>query len=188
MKKIYSLFLLMGMLFCMFSAVTYAAGFQTMTDTSLSLYKTNEADKSVPYSEGINKIIIRIHKVSDATDELLVYKDQVILYKQQMSHDWSYRIYQLKNSGDGRFFYVINSNKENWLMGYDTVKNKWQVYASSADFYNSVQGNPWIRERNGDIILSFHDMGKENPTQEYRLIWDSRSNWFGYEDLGPHSN
>jgi hypothetical protein len=124
-KKIYRLFLLMEMMFCMFSTVAYAAGFQTITDTSLSLYKTNEIDKSILYSEGINKIIIRIHKVSDATDELIVYKDQMILYQKQMPHDWSYRIYQLKNSGDGRFFYVINSNKENWLMGYDTVKNRW---------------------------------------------------------------
>lgn len=184
MKKTINWFLLLGILLCMFSAVTYAAGFQTVADISLPLYKANETDKRVSYSEGIHQITIRIHKISESTDEMIVYKDQMPMYQKQIQHDAAYRIYRLQDFANGRFFYAINSNKGNWLMGYDAEKNIWQVYISSTDFYNSVNGNPWLCEKNGDLILSFHAMGRENPTQKYRLFWNSRANWFGYEDLG----
>lgn len=188
MLKKYKILCLIGFIMVLFSNVVFAASFQTVADTFLSLYKVNEVDKSILYNEDMRKITIRIHKVATTTDEMLVYKDQTVIYQKEMPHNWSYRIYQLKNASDDRFVYAINSNKDHWLMGYDATKDKWQVYASSADFYNSVQGDPWIQEKHGDIILSFHDMGKDNPTQEYRLFWDTRSNWFGYEDLGIHSN
>lgn len=182
MVKIYKIFCLIGFIIVLFSNVVFASAFQTVTDDSLPIYKVS--DKSIQYNEGTRKIIIRIHKASTTTDEMLVYRNNTVIYQKTMSHNWSYRIYQLQDAADNRFVYLINSDQGCRLMGYDAVQDKWQLYASSSDFYNSVHATPWLQAKNGDIILSFQDPGKNNPAQKYRLFWDTRSNWFGYEDLG----
>lgn len=97
---------------------------------------------------------------------------------------YGYTVKLLKNTADGRQFFVIQSVERAWLLGYSSENAKIEIYVDSANYKHDLNKCPNIGTlNNGDLILSFED-STYPISYRYRFTWDKNSNWFAYSDLG----
>ena len=97
---------------------------------------------------------------------------------------YGYTVKLLKDTTDGRQFFVIQSVERAWLLGYSPENKKMEVYVDSLNYKHNPDKRPNIGTlNNGDLILSFEDSSYP-ISQRYRFTWDKNKNWFAYSDLG----
>lgn len=171
---------------CLWSEMTWAAGFQTLLDTNISLCQPSAGDKLAIYQDHTGELILRLRKKAEGKDEFFVYKDQQCIFQKELEHSDFYQIYKLRNLNDKRIFYVMNSAKENWLMGYDAKTKCWQLYVTGTELSIS-DGTKMFFENDGALLWTVHSEEKKALLQRYQLFWDEKANWFGYRayDVQP---
>ena len=95
-----------------------------------------------------------------------------------------YNTMQIRDDNTGKIFYTLSDNESPaYILGYDFGKNKVIQYIKSANYYSPNTGMKEIVVKNGELYLAFYPyLG--GGRLAYRLFWDPKANWFGYEDVG----
>lgn len=188
MKYVKILFLMVCMIFCM-TAVSFAGSFQ-VTETKSGTITSNGVSGSFT-ENGYDIQIAFVPSGSQMT--MYVGKDNDVIYKADFSYHKYLRIDQVYDSTYGKYAYIImcadnmdGSGGFVYLMGYDEVKDAWQLYVNPANYYNPFgsYADTHMYVSNGDIVLSYYLLSKHPQVQEYHFFWDNSSNWFGYRDYG----
>ena len=98
---------------------------------------------------------------------------------------------QIVDNATGKVFYTLSMDRWAFVIGYDFNKNKAVQYVKSDNYYSPYTGARDLIVRNGQLYLvskPFNEGGYSNPEYgaplAYRLFWDSKANWFGYENVG----
>jgi hypothetical protein len=121
------------------------------------------------------------------------------------SNKWKYKVtkgmsaypsthaMQIKDNATGLVFYTVNVGSYAFIVRYDSNKKKVIKYVSADNYYSPYTGDKKITVINGQLYLisyPFNEGGYSNPEHgypvAYRLFWDSKANWFGYEDVGSN--
>lgn len=150
--------------------------------------KNNEAsweEIATPYGN----MKLQMRKIPNASDEkrfhaIISLKGKRIFERDYPKVTWGYTFKIIKNTSDGRQFFVIQSIERAWLLGYAASTDKLETYVDSINYKHNYGTRPYIgTTQDGDLILSFEGPGY--PTsQRYRFTWDYYRDWFAYSDLG----
>ena len=148
---------------------------------------------TTPYGEMKFQMRKLWNSKTDNKMHVLVYlKDKKIYENYLPQVDYGYTFKAIKNSADNRQFFVLQSVERALLMGYSPENDKMEIYVDSMNYYHNFEAYPYIGTlKNGDLVLAFEqiNIGKNIPArQRYRFIWNKKSNWFAYVDLGFVNN
>ena len=148
---------------------------------------------TTPYGEMKFQMRKLWNSKTDNKMHVLVYlKDKKIYENYLPQVDYGYTFKAIKNSADNRQFFVLQSIERALLMGYSPENDKMEIYVDSMNYYHNFEAYPYIGTlKNGDLVLAFEqiNIGKNIPArQRYRFIWNKKSNWFAYVDLGFVNN
>ena len=148
---------------------------------------------NTPYGEMKFQMRKLWNSKTDNKMHVLVYlKDKKIYENYLPQVDYGYTFKAIKNSADNRQFFVLQSIERALLMGYSPENDKMEIYVDSMNYYHNFEAYPYIGTlKNGDLVLAFEqiNIGKNIPArQRYRFIWNKKSNWFAYVDLGFVNN
>lgn len=158
------------------------AAFKVLNDDSLNLHQYNVDRRE--YIVNHHKIEIEIRKMTNADDFLTITRDGRSIHNQRISHHWGHRVFRVKDISTQREFFILDMIKRSLLMGYDEENGKWNVYVDSDNYYNAVDGEPWISVISGNLYLTYQQEGIRTKEQVYHLEWDDNANWFNYIDEG----
>lgn len=119
------------------------------------------------------------------------------------SNQWKYKVtngmsayptsdaMQIRDNATGLVFYTVNVGSYAFIVRYDSNKKKVIRYVSADNYYSPYTGDKKITVINGQLYLisyPFNEAGWSNPEYgaplAYRLFWDPKANWFGYENVG----
>ncbi|MDO4203991.1 MAG: hypothetical protein Q4D07_05830 [Selenomonadaceae bacterium] len=92
-----------------------------------------------------------------------------------------YSISVYRHVEDDGIFLGLNTAQRVVLMGYDAKDKKLHKYIDSKDYKSPHPVPLMFVGKTGDLILAFSETGNKNPTV-YRLFWDPKARWFGYND------
>ncbi len=92
-----------------------------------------------------------------------------------------YSLTVYKHIDDDGLFLGLNTAQRVVLMGYDARDKKLHKYVDSKDYSSPHPVPLMFVGKTGDLVLAFSSKGNRNPTV-YRLFWDSKARWFGYND------
>ena len=140
---------------------------------------------STPYGE----MKFQFRKLANAGDDkrfhfIINLKEKRIFDAHYPKVPYGYTVKLLKNTADGRQFFVIQSVERAWLLGYSPENEKIETYVDSLNYKHDLNKRPNIGTlNNGDLILSFEDSNYP-ISYRYRFIWDKNKNLFAYSDLG----
>lgn len=187
MKYARILLLTVCTVFCL-TAISFASSFQTAQTQSGTI-----TGNGVSASFAENGYDIQMAFVPSGSQmTMYVGKDDTVIYKANMPYHKYLRIDQVYDSVYGKYAYIVmcadnmDGSASIYLMGYDNQKETWQLYVNPANYYNPLgsYAEPHMYVSNGDIVLSYSQMGLHQPAQEYHFFWDESNNWFGYKDYG----
>ena len=172
---------------------TYASWLQ-VTSGNIGIGYSDLAD-TISFKEYDKTIKIKIgnHLFNNA-NTLYIYKDDQKIDSIAIPVDLKkYTIKQIEDVDTGRVFYIFNSHLDYppaFMMGYDSINKKWQVYINStsnsfpSNFRRLAHPSFYVNDGNLYFRYAFDHFGDPTPPDAiYSLVWDAGANWIGYSLL-----
>ncbi len=185
MKKVFSVII---MVICMisFCGSALAGGFRPIAASGrLHLGEDQAWEREYKTKDG--KIKIRFRNLRLAVSKkkyhlIIWWNGKRILdgYSPKSRYDYSFKVF--RDDSTDRIFIAMETAPRVVLYGYDPNAGKLHKYVDSNNYYSPVGGPVLTVDRDSDLRLSFLGRGKGAPTS-YKLFWDEKKSWFGYEDV-----
>ncbi len=159
--------------------------------------KVHVVDRNFRYSPYFSQ-----EKASDLNFNAIVDSDtlpQKVSFSKGWKDKWSKRIamseiydsfstMQVQDQATGKLLYTIGRGTEAYVLGYEPSTKKAIVYFDSTQF-SGPYTNPWLKDllvKNGQLYLEVvpDEVGMAGSHVAYRLFWDAKANWVGYEYIG----
>ncbi|MBE6094762.1 MAG: hypothetical protein E7199_04735 [Schwartzia succinivorans] len=172
-------------LLLIFAQKTYAGSFAVLADTGILQLRDNQAWEQ-SYKTDHGKFKIRFRKLWNASSEkkyhLIIWWDGKRIADGYSPDYNGYAIKIFQDLTTTRIFVALETRPRTVLMGYDPVANRLEKYADSKEYYSPRNNPRFLVDGDRDLLLSFVGNGYGYPTN-YKLFWDAKRNWFGYQDV-----
>lgn len=146
-----------------------------------SNFKQTYLDNGIPTE-------IRLKKAHNGMTMMTVKQNKNTVYEVYLTEperlSWMQRI---QDKDSSRIFYAFSGQRYAEVYGYDPVQKTWQKYIDAMNYYSGYDFPGIILNvKDHELELHFFLFGKDGsvPNHIYRLFWDSKANWFGYQDMG----
>lgn len=168
------------------SGLAHAEGFTVLADTGILNLKDDQAWEKI-YKTDYGKFKVRFRKLWNSSAKkrfhLIIWQNDKRIadgYCPKNDSGYSFHIYQENESG--RIFVALESVLRVVLMGYEPMNGRLEKYVDSKEYYSSGSYPKLHLHRDGHLHLTFSDE-RWRPCNDYQMIWDEDSRWFGYRDL-----
>ena len=102
-------------------------------------------------------------------------------YSPKNTFGYAFKVF--RDDSTGRVFFAMDAHGRLVLYGYDTFAKKLEMYVDSINYWSPLPLPSMLVRPDGDLELRFDDVKRAAEPTRYRLFWDARRNWFGYQDL-----
>ena len=175
------------------SALAEAGNFVQVADTGVLELKANQKWER-EYRTKMGDVKIRFRNVANNKDAkryhlLIWWRDLGAAQYTRVANGYSptnrfgYAFKVFRDNNTGRVYFAMDAHGRVVLYGYDTFAKKLEMYVDSINYYSRLPLPSMLVRQDGDLELRFDNVNRTADPTRYRLFWDIKSNWFGYEDL-----
>ena len=175
------------------TAPAEAGNFVQVADTGVLQLKANQKWEK-EYRTKMGDVKIRFRNVANNKDpkryHLLIWwrdpgaSDYVRVadgYSPKNTFGYAFKVFRDNNTG--RVYFAMDAHGRLVLYGYDTFARKLEMYVDSINYYSQLPLPSMLVRQDGDLELRFDSVNHRADPTRYRLFWDLKRNWFGYQDL-----
>ena len=170
-----------------------AGNFEQVADTGTLQLKPNEKWEK-EYRTKMGDVKIRFRNLKGAKPEkryhlIIWWRDpggdsyDRVADGYSPKNDFGYGFKVFRDKKTGRVFFAMDAHGRLVLYGYDTFAKKLEMYVDSINYYSQLPLPRMLVRLDGDLELRFDNANRTATPTQYRLFWDMKRNWFGYEDL-----
>lgn len=98
-------------------------------------------------------------------------------------NNYNYAIQVYWDRDTKRVFFVLDAWGRIIVYGYDTWARRFEEYIDSNNYYSPWPMPSIALRQDRDLELRFDNGTSQVEPTRYRLFWDVKNNWFGYEDI-----
>ena len=170
-----------------------AGNFVQVADTGVLALKANQKWEK-EYRTKMGDVKIRFRNIAGAKDNkryhlLIWWRDPGASgyvrvadgYSPKNTFGYGFKVF--RDNQTGRVYFAMDAHGRVVLYGYDTFAKKLELYVDSINYYSQLPLPTMLVRQDGDLELRFDNVKRTADPTRYRLFWDVKRNWFGYQDL-----